>query len=141
MTIGNVAAGGVIYASKINELVNGLNPVVSVATAAVGTVAAGFTVNDVRAATLAGGTLVQIDLYLSNVAAITAATGNFADVTCFTMAPAYVPLHFTTFVFGNGSTTGEGQIMSGTGAVSLRSASDTIAAGSNIRISATYIVA
>ncbi|MEV6344119.1 hypothetical protein [Actinoplanes sp. NPDC051851] len=116
-----------------------LTPVLTTTTASIGTVSSGFTVNDVRAITLLGGRLIFLDLYLSNTAAITVTSGNMTDTTVFTLVSALWPSHYTSFVWGNGSVGGEGNVISTSGEVSLRAASDSIAAGTNIRISTAYL--
>lgn len=136
MTVG---PGAEVDAADIAALVAGQLVTEVVTTATVGTVASGFTVNDVRAATMLGGHLVDLDLYLLTTAAITATAGNIADTTCFTLAAAYRPTHTLSAVFGNGSMTGEASIAP-TGIVSLRGASDTIATATNIRLHATYTI-
>lgn len=104
-----------------------------------GTVSAGFTEDGNQiAVTLLDGHLVHIVLFLTLTAVLTATTGNIADTTCYTLDAAYWPDNAVNAVVGNGSMTGEATIGS-SGVVQVRAASDTIANGSNIRITATYI--
>lgn len=136
MTVG---PGAEVDAADIAALVAGQLVVETTTTATVGTVAAGFTVMDVRAATMLGGHLVDLDLYLNVTSALTASAGNIADTTCFTLAAAYRPTHVVSCIYGNGSMTGEATVAAN-GVVALRGASDTIAAASNIRLHATYTI-
>lgn len=107
-------------------------------TADVGTVASNFTVNDVRAAVSLGGALVDLDLYINTSNAVAASGGNLADTTMFTLVDALRPSHAKSCSFGNGSVGGEA-IINTDGTINLRSASDTVTAGSNIRLSACYL--
>jgi len=134
-----VGAGQTVTAAHMNEALAGITPVVTTTTATIGTVASGYTVNDVRAATLCGGKLIDIDIYVNNTAAITATTGNInPDITIFTLNSAYWPTHTIPAVFGNGAVTGEA-VINTDGTINLRSASDSLGAGTNIRVHATYI--
>lgn len=126
--------------ADIAALEAAITPVITTVTATVGTVATGFTVNDVRAATMAGGKLVSIDLYIQRSGAdITATAGNIADTTIFTLAVAYRPSHDTSLTWSSGSVSGEAAI-STAGVVNLRTASGNITTSQNIRMSATYIL-
>jgi hypothetical protein len=120
-------------------------PDVTVVTATVGTVASGFSVNDVRAATLSDGKHVDIDLYCARTGAdITATSGNIADTLMFTLAAAYRPTHIKSAIWGNGTSSGEATVDTA-GLVTLRTASSTIngTAGSgvtNLRLSVSFII-
>jgi hypothetical protein len=133
-----VSGGTRPLASQINTAIDGVTPVVVTTTATVGTIASGFTTNDVRAVTLAGAKLVCLDLYLAVTTAITATSGNITDTTCFTLATAYLPSHAVTFAWDNGSAGGSG-VINTDGTVVMRNANATIAVSTNVRISATYI--
>lgn len=116
-----------------------LTPTVTTTVATVGTVAAGFTANGARAATMLAGKLVEVSLNVTNTAGITATTGNITDTQCFTLATAYRPSDTVTATWGNGSVSGECTINTD-GTVFLRSADGSIGAGSSaLRIHAMYI--
>lgn len=104
----------------------------------VGSAAANFTVNLASVRTALDGQLVYFHLYIQTTNALTASSGNIADVTCFTLDAAYRPLEVVSSVIGNGSMVGEA-ILNPSGTVSLRAAADTIGAGTNIRMSFCYL--
>jgi len=114
-------------------------PAVTTTTATLGTVATGFTVVDVRGATLLGGKLIHVDLYITRSgASITATTGNIPDTTMFTLNSAYIPTHEVSCVWSNGTQSGEA-VINTSGQVNLRTASATVTSGDNIRLTAVYI--
>lgn len=121
-----------------DDLVALIDPDVETTTSNVGTVAANFTVNDVRAATVLGGKVVDLDLYLGNANSITSTAGNLPDTLCFTLASAYWPSHSKSCSWGNGTVAGEA-IINSDGTIYLRSANGSPAAGGNIRLSGFYI--
>jgi hypothetical protein len=115
-------------------------PVNTVVAAAAGAVSAGFTVVDTRVATLSAGKLVNIDLQLAVTATLTPTTGNLSpDVTCFTIAAAFRPSRIIEVGFDNGVASGAG-IINPDGTIVLRTASSAVSSGSNVRLSATYIL-
>jgi hypothetical protein len=117
--------------------VSSINAVTTTAT--VGTVASGFSVNDVRAATALSGHMVDLDLYIQRSGAtITASGGNIADTLMFTLAAAYRPSHIRSAVWGNGTVSGEA-IIDTDGSVTLRSANGSITSGSNVRLASCYL--
>jgi len=121
------------------RLADAADPDITTTAGDVGTVASGFTVNDVRAATLFGGKLVHVDLYLVlSGSTITATNGNITDTPCFTLATAYRPSGTVSTIWSSGLEDGECVITTG-GGVTLRTASHTIDSGVNIRISAMFI--
>jgi len=124
--------------TDVDELVT---PDVTTTTATVGTVESGFTVLDVRAAALLGGKLIHIDLYCDRSGAtVTATTSNIPDTPMFQLAVAYRPDHVVSTVWSNGITDGEAIIQTD-GLVYLRTSSQSITSGTDIRLSATYIKA
>lgn len=132
-----LGAGQVATDADLAPLVALLTPTVVTTAASVGTVATGFTVNDVRAAVM--GPLVNIDLFLSITTALTVTTGNIPDVTCFTLNSAYWPSHYVSCSWGTGTYAGEANVQSD-GLVRLRTATDgPVTVGQNVRLSATYI--
>lgn len=105
----------------------------------VGTVATGFSVNDVRVATSLGGKLVDLDLYINRTGAdIVATTGNITDTLMFTLT-AFLPSHAKSAVWGNGTTSGEA-IVNTTGSISLRTSSSNLVSGTNVRLSTSYLL-
>jgi hypothetical protein len=133
-------------ADAVDADVEGLvDPDVETTTANIGTVAANFSVTDVRAATLLGGKLVNVDLYIARTGAdITATGGNITDTLMFTLAAAYRPSHAQSCSWGNGVVAGEA-IINADGTINLRSSNGNITgtAGtglSSIRLSASYIL-
>lgn len=106
----------------------------------VGSAAANFTLISAVVRTALGGQLIDFTLYISNNNAITATNSNFNDVTCFTLDAAYRPSEVKNAAFGNGAIVGEATLTT-FGSVQLRCASDSLAAGSNIRINFTFLKA
>lgn len=106
----------------------------------IGTVAAGFTITSQLARTALGGRDVYLFLVINSTNAITATTGNVADTTMFTLDTAYRPSEAINVVIGTGLVTGEA-IINTNGTVQIRSASDSIAAGANIRLTARFLTA
>jgi hypothetical protein len=105
----------------------------------VGSAAANFTLVSAVVRTALGGHLVDFTLYITTDNAITATNGNFADVAMFTLDAAYRPSEVKNACAGTGSSTGEATL-STAGVVTLRSASDSLAAGANIRVNFTYLI-
>lgn len=134
------AAGDPIHATDVDDLEDAVAVTAVVVTATVGTVSTGFTVNDVRAATALDGKLVNIDLYCNRSGAdITATSGNISDTSMFTLNSDYYPSHVVSCIWSNGAQSGEA-VIGTTGVTTLRTGSATIPSGSNIRLSATYLV-
>jgi hypothetical protein len=128
------------WAAQVKAAIDDLYVVVTDST--IGTVAAGFTVNSGGqiARTAVGGKLVHINLYLNSTNAITVTAGNTGDTLMFTVEAAYRPSEIVSGVCATGLATGEA-ILDTTGGVTLRSMSDPIAAGANLRIAFTFLVA
>jgi hypothetical protein len=151
VAIANVGAGGIIYAAKINEIINAVN--VTVVTSGIGAAASGFTLGDARVASNVGGTVIALDLYLAvTTTVLTVATvstqgtqPNIPDTTCFTLASAYRPSHAVEIVYDNGVNGGWG-VINPDGTVQLRTSNvyaantNAFTAGTNLRISASYIL-
>jgi hypothetical protein len=107
----------------------------------IGTAGSGFSASAQQARTAINGRLIYINLFLNRTGAdITQTNSNIADTTCFTLDSAYWPSESLNGCYGNGSMDGEFSLTTA-GVISLRSASYTIVSGTNIRITATYIVA
>ena len=127
-----------LTADLLNANIIDVPEVITVA-ATIGTASAGFTASSVRAALLANGKLINLDMLLAVTSTITATSGNIADTTCFTLNSGYRPSAVCEIAFDNGSAGGNG-VINTDGAISLRAAYATISSGTNIRISATFIV-
>lgn len=135
MTLPTFTVGQKLLAADLQTLANYLAQVEDTTP---GTAAVNFSDSGSVARVTGNGSNVTVELNLLSANAITATTGNFADVTCYTLDTPYCPSETVGGIcFGNGSTTGECDINSA-GVVSLRSASDTVAAASTIRITATF---
>lgn len=106
----------------------------------IGTVASNFTVTLQTARTALGGRLVYVFLVLQTTNALTATGGDITDVLMFTLDAAYRPSENVNAVAGTGLNTGEA-IINSDGTVVLRSVSDSISAGRNIRVTATFLTA
>lgn len=106
----------------------------------VGSVPANFSITEAVVRTALGGRLVFVHLLINTTNALTSTGGNITDTTIFTLDAAYRPSENVSVVLGNGSVAGEG-IITTAGLVQVRAASHTIAAGTNIRVSATFITA
>lgn len=105
----------------------------------VGSVAANFTLQSAVVRTALGGKLIDFTLYITTNNAITATNGNFNDVAMFTLDAAYRPAEVKNACAGSGTSTGEA-ILGTNGVVTLRSASDSLGAGANIRVNFTYLI-
>lgn len=99
-------------------------------------IASGFTLSNFWGYKASG--VVSIAVYLTTTAALTASAGNVSDTLCVTLPVGYRPLTPRSIVFGNGLITGEAYIATD-GTINLRAASDTVSAGSNIRLSDTFV--
>lgn len=106
----------------------------------IGTAAANFTATTTVARTALGGRLVHLYLLINSTNALTATTGNVSDTTMFTLDAAYRPSEPVNVVMGNGLVTCEG-VINTNGTIQIRSASDTVGAGTNLRLAATFITA
>lgn len=106
----------------------------------IGTAATNFTATTQIARTALGGKLVYLFFIINTTNAITATTGNVSDTTMFTLDAAYRPTEAINCVIGTGLTTGEA-IINTNGTIDIRSASDSIAAGANIRLTAMFLLA
>ncbi|WP_369335634.1 hypothetical protein OG559_31085 (plasmid) [Micromonospora sp. NBC_01405] len=99
----------------------------------------GFTLNSGGFRYHKAGPLVTVWVYGNSTNAITATSGNIPDTTYCTLPTGIRPPVDTPAVYGNGSMDGEA-LIAPTGVVTLRSADGNIAAGSNIRFAATYVI-
>jgi len=104
----------------------------------VGTAATDFTVITAVVRSLLGDHLIDFSLYVTTTNALTASGGNITDVACFTLDAAFRPSDVKTAVFGNGLVTGEARLDTN-GVVTLRSASDTVAALTDLRMNFAYV--
>ena len=103
----------------------------------IGSSVAGFTVVSQILNTALDGRLVTFALTITCVAAQTATSGNLTDTTVFTLSSEYWPdFELGAPFFGN---VGGIAYVQTDGDIRIANASDTIAAGQNITISATYI--
>lgn len=102
-----------------------------------GTPAAGFIDAGCYVRTILGK-VIMVKLLLTNASGITASGGDFTDVTAFQVDPAYCPTDTVNGAFGNGHVSGEGTLASD-GTVLIRSASDSIGAGTSCRLTFTFI--
>jgi len=103
----------------------------------IGSSAAGFPVVSQILNTALDGRLVTFALRITVTAGLTATSGNLPDTTVFTLASNYWPdFEFGAYFFGNQGGTAYVQT---DGDIRLANASDSIAAGQEIVISATYL--
>ncbi|WP_055693362.1 hypothetical protein [Streptomyces prasinopilosus] len=86
------------------------------------------------------GRVTSIDLYLARTGGkITASSGNIADTVCATVPSAWRPTHSTiTGCFDNGIVHG-GFVIGTDGIVTLRTATDDIDGGTNLRLHVTFL--
>lgn len=86
------------------------------------------------------GRMVVVDIYLSRTGAtINATNGNIADTDCATLPSGWRPTHDTiTCCFDTGVTHG-GWVVGTDGICTLRTASNDLASGTNIRMHATWL--
>lgn len=128
------------WAAQVKAAVEDLYAVVT--DTDIGSPAAGFTVNTDGeiARTALSGKFVYVTLYLNSTNAITVTAGNIGDTTVFTLDSAYRPSEPINAIAATGVATGEATIDTA-GVVTLRSMSDPIAAGANIRITFTFLKA
>lgn len=128
------------YAAAVKAAIDDLYLVTTDTT--IGSAATGFTVNagGQVARTLVGGKHVFINLYLNSTNAITVTSGNIGDTDVFTVDSAFRPTEILPGIAGTGLATGEA-ILDTAGVVTLRSMSDPIAAGANLRIAFAFIKA
>lgn len=131
----NAQAGAYVRAADIIDTVEAN----MASDTSVGTTAANFTLVSAVVRTALGGKLIDFTLYITSDKAITATNGNFADVAMFTLDAAYRPAEVKNAVAGSGASTGEATL-STAGVVTLRSASDSLGAGANIRVNFTYLI-
>jgi hypothetical protein len=103
----------------------------------IGSAATDFTATTAAAIVDATGKDIYLKLYINTTNALTAATGNITDITIFTLDAAYRPDHTVGFGWGSGLVTGEG-VINTDGTVVLRSVSDTVSAGANLRINVGF---
>lgn len=143
LTVPTVAVGDDVLASWANDAKAAIDDLyTTVSDVTIGTVAAGFTVNTNGqvARTALGGKLVFVMLYLNSTNAITVTSGNIGDTTVFTLDAAYRPSDTISAIGGTGFATGEATVDT-SGVVLLRSMSDPIAAGANLRLTFMFLTA
>lgn len=111
--------------------------ILPVSDTSIGTSVAGFTVVSQQAETLLDGRLVTFALTITVVAGLTATGGNLPDTTVFTLSAEYWP----DFEVGAGFYGNQGGMayVQTDGDIRLANSSDSIAAGQNIIIGATYV--
>lgn len=107
------------------------------ADSSVGSAAANFSGASATVRTALNGHLVFFQLQITSTNALTATTGNIGDVTCFTLDAAYRPSEPVGFAWG--SSVGGFGVLNTNGTVVLWVASDTVAAGSAIRLACTFL--
>lgn len=98
--------------------------------------AAGFTTNAAQARR--DGRTVTLHIYCNVVTGITATSGNITDTSLGTVQDPWKPSMVWNSTHGNGSGDGE-FLITENGSVSLRSSNANVAAGTNLRVSATYV--
>ena len=103
----------------------------------VGSAAANFSSPVATVRTMLGGLLVFFTLQIVTDNALTAASGNITDTTCFTLDTAYRPAEAYGCAWGSNAT--GFAVMNTSGALVLWTVSDTVAAGSTLRISGTWL--
>ena len=108
-----------------------------VSDSAVGSIGANFTLVDAQVRALLDLHLVFFSLAVTTTNALTASSGNIADVSCFTLDTEYRPSDPVASAFGS-SVTGFA-VLNTNGTVGLWTASDTVAAGSTLRMSFTFL--
>lgn len=105
--------------------------------ASIGSSVGGFPVVSQILNTALDGRLVAFALTITVTAGLTATSGNVTDTTVFTLASDYWPdFELGAPFFGN---VGGMAYVQTDGDIRLANASDSIAAGQNITISATYL--
>lgn len=102
------------------------------------TVESGFTLVTFTGRTW--GKVCTVTFLVTSNNQIVSTSGNFADVPMCTLPAGYRPQEDINSAFGTGITTGE-CLISSAGLVTLRSASDNIGAGNNVRVHTTFILA
>lgn len=125
------------YAAALKLAIDDLYTVVS--DTSIGSVAVNFTVNGNVARTALGGKLVYVNLYLQSTNAITVTAGNVGDTAMFTLDAAYRPAEIVSGDCSTGIATGEA-VVDTAGVVTLRSMSDPIAAGANLRATFNFLL-
>lgn len=103
-----------------------------------GAAAANFT--DAGSYAAAWGPVKFLHIYVTTTNTITATNGNVSDVTMYTTGTSWRPPVSITCVAGNGLVTGEA-ILTTAGVLQLRAASDTVSAGSNLRMTLAWVAA
>lgn len=106
---------------------------------AIGSAAANFTAVSQYGRTALGGHLVYVNLEITSTNAITATSGNVADTVCFTVDTEYRPSEIVNAVLG-ANMVGE-VTLNTSGQVTIRAASDTIAAGTTFRCGFVFLKA
>lgn len=110
----------------------------SLAPASFGALATGFTSAAGTLRYSLNKQLINLDLTVVSTNTLTATAGNITDINCFTLISDFRPSEIKGALITSTAQTGSANI--GTdGHVTLISSSDTITAGSTVRISATYL--
>ena len=99
--------------------------------------AAGFTDQGSYVRTTLNGRDVFFKLFVKNTSALPVSGGDLSDVQIYTLDPPYCPTDTVNATMGTGHVTGECTLDS-SGVVLIRSASDSIAANSSIRVTFKY---
>jgi hypothetical protein len=88
-----------------------------------------------------GGKLVSLGLFLPITSTITATSGNVTpDPLCFTITnSAFIPLYPVDAIISNGAASGDA-VIDVDGTITIRTASANLGSGTNLRVSATYIL-
>lgn len=138
LTVPTVAVGDDVLASWANDAKAAIDDLYTVQVdTTVGSAAANFSSAVATVRTALGGLLVTFTLQIVTDNALTAASGNITDTTCFTLDLAYRPAEAHGCAWGSNAT--GYAVMNTTGALTLWTVSDTVAAGSTLRISGTWL--
>jgi hypothetical protein len=101
-------------------------------------VSSGFALNDF--AGYREGRMVVVDIYLSRTGAtIQADTGNIVDTVCCTLPSGWRPLHGTINACYDTGVVHGGWVVGTDGVCTLRTASNDLASGTNLRMHATWL--
>ena len=129
--------------SKRFEVYNGstwVTPEPSLATTTTGlSAASGFSVLDFFGHRQ--GKVVVLDMYLARTGSTIAANdgGNIADTVCATVPSAWRPTHSTIAGYWDSGSSFGGFVIGTDGIVTLRTASNGVAGGTNLRLHITFI--
>lgn len=101
-----------------------------------GTAATNFT--DLGSTAVRWGPVVFLHIYVQTTNALTASSGNIADVTIWTAGTSWRPPVTVNAVMGNGLVDGEVQLTAA-GVVQIRAADYTVSAGSSMRCTFNWV--